>query len=172
VANLIIKFAKLLNALSFEYKKGMDFDKLEIKQFCQDAGVSRATFYRHHQDLTDVVVVQFLIVIAEFKKQIDATEKIDFDNASEIVINTIYDNLELIKILQWSNLQPKIQPLFSGMTRQILMLREYNKIKQEFVSEFLANAILDFAQQIALAQEPIDRSEALELYRLLIPNHL
>ncbi|MFL2028245.1 hypothetical protein [Loigolactobacillus zhaoyuanensis] len=163
---------KLFNALVQKYRSGATFEQIKIKELCQMAGVSRATFYRHHQELTDVIVVQFLILIANFERQIDELEQIDFVNSSAVIVTTIYANLELIKMMQWSDIQPQIQSLFSGTALQILILRDYSKVTQNFVSDFLGKTILNFAQQIAMAVEPITPAVALKLYRLLLPNSL
>ncbi|MFC6171818.1 hypothetical protein [Loigolactobacillus jiayinensis] len=163
---------KLFNALARKYRSGATFKQIAITEFCRSAGVSRATFYRHHQTLTDIIVVQFLIVIAGFERQIDTLTQADFANSSQIVVATIYTNLELIKMVPWSGAQAQVQALLSGTAQQILMLRDHPKATQNFVSGFLGAAILNFALQIATVQEPITKATALKLYQQLLPNSL
>lgn len=164
--------ARLFNAIVAKYQAGTDFKQIEIKEFCKSAGVSRATFYRHYQNIADVIVVHFLIVISDFEKQIDALQQSNFENSSQVVVSEIENNLELIKLVSWSGTQKKVQSVLSGTAQQILILRDYPIAKRQFVSEFLGGAILNFAQQIAEAPEPTSQAEALDLYRLLIPNNL
>ncbi|WP_367369380.1 hypothetical protein [Pediococcus ethanolidurans] len=164
--------AKLFEALIQKYQDNVKFDQIEVKEFCEMANVSRATFYRHHQDLTDIIEVQFLIVIADFEQQMDALKQVNFTNTSSVIITEIYANLELFKLVKWSAIHEKVQALFSGVVRQILILRDYDKPRQQFISEFLGNAILNFAEQIASAPKLMPQTEALNLYRRLLPAQL
>ncbi|GAX03101.1 TetR family transcriptional regulator [Secundilactobacillus pentosiphilus] len=164
--------AKLFNEIVAKHQTGEDYQQIEIKEFCQSAGVSRATFYRYYQNLADVIVVHFLIVISDFEKQIDALPQPSFENSSQVVVSEIERNLELIKLVAWSGTRQAVQSVLSGTAQQILILRDYPIARRQFVSEFLGGAILHFAQEIAAAPEPIPRAEVLELYRMLIPNNL
>ncbi|BAP85764.1 transcriptional regulator [Paucilactobacillus hokkaidonensis JCM 18461] len=163
---------KLFDALKVRYQSEAVFDEIKINDLCQNASISRATFYRHHQNIGDVIVVQFLIEIAKFKQQIDDLEQLDFTNASTVIVDMIYANIELFKMMKWGNVQAEIQSLFSGTALQILILRDYSKQTRNFISDFLGTTILSFAQQIAQAPDSIAKTEGLRLYRLLIPNNL
>lgn len=163
---------KLFDALKGRYQSEAVFDEIKINDLCQSAGISRATFYRHHQNIGDVIVVQFLIEITKFKQQIDALEQLDFTNASTVIVDMIYANIELFKMMKWGNVQAEIQSLFNGTALQILILRDYSKQTRNFISDFLGTTILGFAQQIAQAPDSIEKTEGLRLYRLLIPNNL
>ena len=164
--------AKLFDTLVQKYRDGTDFKAIEIQQFCQDAGVSRATFYRHYQNLADVISVHFLIVINDFEQQIDALEQADFTHSSAIVVSEIEANLDLIRLVRWSGNQTEVQSILSGTAQQILILRDYPQARRQFVSDFLGTMILKFAQEIAESSDPIPTSQALELYRILIPHNL
>ncbi|WPC17747.1 hypothetical protein N6G94_01615 [Pediococcus inopinatus] len=164
--------SKLIQTLKQKWQEGIDFDQIEIKALCESAGVSRATFYRHHQGIEDVVMVQFLMAISEFEQKIDALNRVNFENGSITVIDVIYANLDLIKMVKWSHMQDKIQDLFGGTALKILISRDYSKEAKNFISEYLGTAIFNFAQQIADAKEPMQKAEALKLYRLLLPNRL
>ncbi|BBM21975.1 uncharacterized protein SN13T_2011 [Lactiplantibacillus plantarum] len=56
---------KLMIALQAHFAAQMPFNKLTVKQLCHDAHVGRATFYRHHQDIADIIVVEYLITLQE-----------------------------------------------------------------------------------------------------------
>lgn len=164
--------AKLFNAIVAKYRAGIPFKQIEIKTFCQEAGVSRATFYRHYQNLADVIVVHFLIVIADFDQRIDALPEPNFENSSHVVVSEIEENLDLIRLVSWSGTRQAVQSVLSGTAQQILILRDYPVARRQFISEFLGGALLNFAQEVAEAPEPMSESEVLELYRLLIPSSL
>lgn len=117
-------------------------------------------------------MVQFLMAISEFEQKIDALNRVNFENGSITVIDVIYANLDLIKMVKWSHMQDKIQDLFGGTALKILISRDYSKEAKNFISEYLGTAIFNFAQQIADAKEPMQKAEALKLYRLLLPNRL
>lgn len=163
---------KLFRAVMAEYRAGVPFKQIEIKAFCQDAGVSRATFYRRYKDLADVIVVHFLIVIADLKQQIDALSQPNFENSSQIVVSEIEANLDLVRLVAWSGSQQAVQSVLSGTAQQILILRDYPASKRQFISQFLGAAILNFAQEVSDSPEPLSGAEVLGLYRLLIPNSL
>lgn len=164
--------AKLFDAIVAKYQAGVPFEQIEIKAFCQEAGVSRATFYRHYQNLADVIVVHFLIVIADFEQQIDELSEANFENSSQIVVSEMLQHLDLIKLVSWSDTRQAVQSVLSGTAQQILILRDYPVARRQFVSEFLGGALLNFAQEVAEAPKPIPAAEVLELYRVLIPNSL
>ncbi|WP_461212796.1 hypothetical protein [Lacticaseibacillus sp. GG6-2] len=161
---------RLYTALVKQYQAGSDFADIEVKALCERAGVSRATFYRHHQQLADVIVVQMLIVIADFERQVDALTQVDFTTTSAIVVAEIQANLELMRLVTWSASEARIQDLFSGTTQKILILRDYPPAHRRFVADFLGGAVLNFAR--LLATTPVSDTEALMLYRELFPHTL
>lgn len=163
---------KLYQALVRAYQSGAAFDQIEIKAFCHSAGVSRATFYRHHQNLTDIIVVQFLILIADFKQQIDALAQVDFTSGSAVVVKLLTSNLTLMKLVWWSHSQAQIQALFCGTAQQVLSLRDVAQDHQQFVANFVGGAVFNFGQQLAQAQPALSLAEAQALYRLLMPAKL
>lgn len=164
--------ARLYAALVENYHQGTTFDRIEISQLCEQAGVSRATFYRHHEALSDVILVQFLIMISEFQQQIDDLKQVDFNSGSTVVVNVIYEHLELFKVLHWSKLESQVAPLITGAVQQILRLRDYAQTEQIFISQFVGVAVLNFAEQVALDSTPVNKTIALKLFRLLIPERL
>ncbi|AMV61969.1 hypothetical protein ADU72_0202 [Pediococcus damnosus] len=164
--------AKLIQALKQKWQDGTQFNQIDIKDLCESANVSRATFYRHHEGIEDVVFVQFLIAISEFEQKIDVLNRVNFENGSITIVDMIYANLDLFKMVKWSHMQIKVQALFSGTALKILISRDYSKEAKHFISDYLGTAILNFAQRVADAKEPITKAEALRLYRLLLPSRL
>lgn len=164
--------AKLFQALAQEYRQGTPFAQIEVSQLCQLAGVSRATFYRHHETIEDVLIVEFLILITEFEQRIDQLEQVDFTSGSAVLIGLVYDRLELLRMVKWSNTYDQVTSLITGAVQTILRLRDYNEVERPFISNFVGTAVLNFALQIAQAVEPMPQVDALKLFRLLMPSHL
>ena len=59
----------ILSALS-SVAASTPFDKISINQVCQEAGISRATFYYHFKDKFDVVQWHFDLVTSEYLREI------------------------------------------------------------------------------------------------------
>ncbi|EAG7127914.1 TetR/AcrR family transcriptional regulator, partial [Listeria monocytogenes] len=49
---------KLYTVLERFYVEGRTFESISIKDLCEQARVSRATFYRHHEEIIQVIEVQ------------------------------------------------------------------------------------------------------------------
>ncbi len=160
---------KLYQALKKYYFEGIPFKKIQVKQLCQTAAVSRATFYRHHQNIQDIFTIQLLIMITQFEKKIDELQVLNYETGSNVVVNTIYANLDLLQLMQWSGTEKSGQKIVSGAIIRILILREFDDVNRNFIADYLGAAILKFAFQISQAQEKLPKEQALKLYRLLVP---
>ncbi|KRM59110.1 hypothetical protein FD44_GL000118 [Secundilactobacillus malefermentans DSM 5705 = KCTC 3548] len=161
---------KLYQALRHYYGRNIDFNKITVKASCEQANVSRATFYRHHQDLRDILTVQFIIVISELEARVDQLTFLDFETGSQELVNIIDANFDLIRLMNWSQSRPRIEPVISGAALRILILRDYPEPNRTFVATFLGATILQFAQQVVQAPEPLSKAAILKLYRKLIPD--
>ncbi|KRM72977.1 TetR/AcrR family transcriptional regulator [Lacticaseibacillus brantae] len=164
--------AKLLAALVSLRQQAKAFKEITVQDLCQQAHVSRATFYRHHDNIADVIIVAVLTAINEFQLQVDQIPTINFEIGSSLLIEALYQHLNLFALIPWSQTHAQVENLFGGAAQQILRLREKSQVTQRFVSQFIGRTILDFNIQIATSSQLPDQTEALALFRLLIPNRL
>lgn len=163
---------KLLTGLQAAYDRGTPFEQLTVSALCIQSNVSRETFYRHHQDIGDIIAIQFLIVMRTFDQQIDALSVLSFESASNVVVRLILDNRALFQLVIWSNTADRVQDIFSGTALQVLMARDFTKTTRTFISTFLGREILNFSLQVTEAPTPLSFDQTRRLYRLLMPREL
>ncbi|PWG00016.1 TetR/AcrR family transcriptional regulator [Levilactobacillus bambusae] len=116
--------AKLYKALCEAFHSDLPFSRLTVKQLCQAASVSRATFYRHHQDITDIIIVQLLRVIGKFEASVDQLSHIDYQSGSRLVVDAIWHNRLLVQLIGWSQCEPQCAQIISGAVLNILLVRQ------------------------------------------------
>jgi len=164
--------AKLYQALLELHQTGIAFNKISIQQLCERAQVSRATFYRHHDTIADVIMVASLTFINQYQQQVDAQSDINFDSGSQLLVALLYTQFDLFQLIAWSQLQTRIAAVFAGAVQQTLRLRDNSSPEQRFISQFLGTAILNFNLQVATSPEPITQTTALKLFRGLFTHHI
>ncbi len=59
---------KFYTVIENYYLTGRSFESISIKELCAKADVSRATFYRHHEEIIQIVEVQLLRNMQQFSK--------------------------------------------------------------------------------------------------------
>ncbi|MCG0621675.1 hypothetical protein IMAU10239_02317 [Lactiplantibacillus plantarum] len=67
---------KLITTLQANFKAQKTFNELTVKQLCLDAHVGRATFYRHHQDIEDIIVIEYLIALQQLGQALNDLEPV------------------------------------------------------------------------------------------------
>jgi len=160
--------ARLLAALIEIQDSGRPFTALTVSQLCQQANVSRATFYRHHKTIQDVIAVGAFDLLFGFERTVDAKPGMNFTEGSALLVNLIHENRAFFNLVIWSQNQPLITSIFVGEVEKIMLNADNSPSNQRFISQFLGTAILNFALQVA--QNPVNESETLRLFRLLIPD--
>lgn len=53
------------------YLEGRTFESISIKDLCEQAQISRATFYRHHEEIIQIIEVQILRTMQYFSLEFD-----------------------------------------------------------------------------------------------------
>lgn len=160
---------KMYTALVRLMNAGAAFDALKIGAFCREAGVARATFYRHHQDLQDVLAVELLRQINAFEHRVDRSAIRDYQSGSQLIVNALLKARELFHLLSWAHADARALPLIVGAVQRVLILRDYPETDRSFISQWLGAALLAFGHQLAAAPT-MPAKQALHLYRLLIPD--
>lgn len=160
---------KLYNALLAAYQDQDDFNRIEIKAFCERAGVSRATFYRLHPNLADVLLAQFVRLISRLAQQINALNQVDFESWSTVAVSEIEDHLVLFKLVKWAGVQESVEALLSETILKGMAENGCSTANQQFVSQFIGSSLLQFARQVAENPTPLTRCQTLALYRRLMP---
>lgn len=112
---------RLLKEALLRLLKEKDLSKVSITELCHEAGINRATFYRHYNVPQDVLVdiEKELIDKAQNIAPLPATTK-GIMPYLEKLFTFIYDNAELARILIRSNTETHLIELFDVRSFAIL----------------------------------------------------
>ncbi|MFD1440413.1 MULTISPECIES: hypothetical protein [Lacticaseibacillus] len=161
---------KMLSALQRLHDQGVPFSSLKVGEFCRLAGVSRATFYRHHQDLKDILAVELLKQIGAFEHRVDQSTIKDFQSGSALIVSALLEARPLWQLIIWASAADRAQDLMIGAVQRVLITRDYPAQDRTFISGWLGAALLRFALQTATTEPALPQPKALSLYRMLIPD--
>ncbi len=163
---------KLMIALQAHFAAQMPFNKLTVKQLCHDAHVGRATFYRHHQDIADIIVVEYLITLQELGHALNNLENPTYATIAGAVITTMRAHLDLPQLAAWAHCADRVLPLETGFAQQLLTALAIQAPHQHFIATFLGHSCHQFAWQLATTQHALNRIETYRLFIQLVPNVL
>lgn len=160
---------KLLKALTNEFSNGTNFDNLNVQKLCKSAKISRATFYRHHQDMTDILTVEYLILIQNITEEINNLSSVSYSSISNIIVTNILKKPTLPELVEWAHCRDRIIPLINGIIQRVMISIE-NISNLHFISEFIGNDLYQFSLQIAKEKTLPNRQDTLNLFLKIIPN--
>ncbi|GAB7169443.1 hypothetical protein TUA1478L_14390 [Lactiplantibacillus plantarum] len=92
---------KLITALQANFKSQKSFNELTVKQLCLDAHVGRATFYRHHQDIEDIIVIEYLIALQQLGHALNDLTTTSYATIAGAIVTTIRAHLGLPLLVSW-----------------------------------------------------------------------
>ncbi|MYV04867.1 MULTISPECIES: TetR/AcrR family transcriptional regulator [Furfurilactobacillus] len=161
---------KLYGGIQHLYALKRPFDKITISELCRIAKVGRATFYRHHQNIADVITIQLLIVITEVTNRIDTRSSIDWRTASQLISRVILENCGFFQLLRWTGLREQMVPIVGGVTQRVLIIRERRPTQMKLLCYGIGDALLGFAMQVACIEPSLPLADVVDLYRKLIPH--
>lgn len=160
---------KLYAAMIHFYEEKHSFTELTVTQVWHYAQVGRTTFYRHHQDLTDIITVQLLILINDFHRRIDSVTTLNLETGSQAIVTEIRNNPLLFQLMAWSQSSDLMVHILSGEVLNILNIREHAFDHQPILATILAQNILNFALTISTHPE-FNFEQVQQLFNLTIPN--
>lgn len=94
---------KLITALQANFKSQKSFNELTVKQLCLDAHVGRATFYRHHQDIEDIIVIEYLIALQQLGHALNDLTTTSYATIAGAIVTTIRAHLGLPLLVSWAS---------------------------------------------------------------------
>lgn len=81
-----------------------ELDKINVTELCRDAGINRATFYRHYQIPRDVLLEIEMDMYYDLRKRVDMPQKSeDIRHAIEVLCSYMEENAKLLRIIMQSN---------------------------------------------------------------------
>lgn len=163
---------KLYKALCDSFLNHEEFKTITVKQLCQDSKVGRATFYRHHNNIMDIISVEYLIVIRELGDRLNSLSNANYMAIADATVRTILKHPLLPQLVSWANCRDQIISLEVGMVRQVLMNFQIKQRDLNFISTYTGNCIHQISLQLVSMQPFPHQDYALELFSKLIPNIL
>ncbi|GAK30180.1 TetR family transcriptional regulator [Weissella oryzae SG25] len=159
----------LHNALVHFYNQGYAFNALSISMVTDKAKIARSTFYRHHTDLADIIVIDFFSQIYTLQQAFDKLPKINFERTGELIIDSFLAHQIDFKLALWAGIEGHIIDIFAGEFIKIVRLQQIQLEQTHFHAYFFAAALFNFGQLLANDQTNISKNTAYRLYKQLIP---
>lgn len=163
---------KLQAALSQLQAAGQPFATLTVSQLCAVAGVGRATFYRHHQDIADVLTVAYLMALQTARTQLNALPNVTYVALAQTAVTSMLAHPELPQLVTWAGAEDRIIPVLTGLVQQVLTALAAVPQRRRFVATYLGTSLYQFSRQLAAERPALDRRQAFQLFVQLVPNVL
>ncbi|KRM71685.1 TetR/AcrR family transcriptional regulator [Lacticaseibacillus brantae] len=159
---------KLFAALEQIFATGTTFQTVTVSQLCQRAGLARQTYYRHYDQVVEILEVQFSRLVNQFLTNVDQTPLSQID-AAPLVVKQLQANQTLLQMIQWADAEEStIMVLVNDMTR-VAFINEYRSELRAFVNEVIARSVFSFSR-VMLKNPAIDTADLVRLYALMIPD--
>ncbi len=122
------KTKRSLHNAFLEIRSKKPLEKITVKELCERAEISKATFYLHYRDIYDISDTLQMEVIDDIIKFIDDPKDLVYEpsKSSQKIMEGFYANHTIVNIL------------FSGPQFSILPEKIEAKIKQSLFSKFPA----------------------------------
>ncbi|MBF2356675.1 TetR/AcrR family transcriptional regulator [Listeria welshimeri] len=153
---------KLYTVVEKFYLEGKSFESMTIKDLCEKAQISRATFYRHHEEIIQVIEVQLLRTMQHFSLEFDQTI-LTKESVQRLIIRTIQNNPLLFEVIFWSHAENIFLDVVSGEILRIGLLKEISFSDTKFIPNCLARMILSLAAEIHQSGKKFTNDQLVEL---------
>lgn len=163
---------KLIAALQATLDTHQPFERLTVKQLCLDAHVGRATFYRHHQDIEDIITIEYLIALQQLGQALNTLPTPSYAAISGAIVTTINEHPKLPQLATWAHCQDRVIPLEVGFAQNLLTNLAIYPKQRHFMADYLGNCLHQFALQVSTTQPALSKTETYRLFIQLIPNLL
>ena len=123
----VILTKRLLYEGLFRLLEKKELHKITITELCAEAGINRATFYKHYSTPKDVLTDKMHQLIEEFLDNNPPSEfqKNHFTKEHlEKVCQYLYDNSAIVKILINNNMDGEISCILKNIPPKISFLRD------------------------------------------------
>ncbi|EAE8346630.1 TetR/AcrR family transcriptional regulator [Listeria monocytogenes] len=153
---------KLYTVIERFYTKDRTFESISIKELCEQAQISRATFYRHHEEIIQVIEVQILRTMQYFSLEFDQII-LTKENIQRLIIRTIQKNSLLFQVIFWSRAENIFLDVVSGEILRIGLLKEFSFSDNKFIPNCLARMILSLGAEIEQTNIEYTNDQLVEL---------
>lgn len=94
---------RLLQEALLRLLEQMPLEKISITQLCNEAGINRATFYRHYSVPADVLLQMQMDFTAQLQNRHPLGEIVNFSAYVEGILTDLYQHADLIRVFLRNN---------------------------------------------------------------------
>lgn len=119
------------------------YDRITIKEICQQADLSRQTFYQMFSSKEEVIQYHFSILFHEFEKQCSASQNNTLYNIVQHFFSFFYEQRDFVQILITNHLIFLLEQQFEVYLRQIDLFRNINDKEPhgDYTTAYVAGAL-------------------------------
>ena len=133
---------RLLKESLMKILQTKDLDTISVAELCRDAGINRATFYRHYQIPKDILMEIQRDFYLRLRQEVKIPESVEnLRNVIETLCSCMNENLELVRILIKNNSDANftnfINDIFLELVTEYRHIGITDKLNQEDI-RFLA----------------------------------
>lgn len=120
-----------------------DKDKITIQEICQQAGVSRPTFYRHFYRKEDLLVWQMEGFLAEMDAELDRLGILDdqHDQIWSVVLNKIHQEADFFTLLHQQDLLHLMVSILDRHFRNVAIFDDLSEFHYAYLSQGVSGLI-------------------------------
>ena len=115
---------RLLQEALFRLLEQMPLDKISITQLCTEAGINRATFYRHYETPSDMLLQMQIDFSRQLQQHHPAENISDLPQYIESLLTDLYEHADEIKVFLKNNTSSDLLTFISHTFE--LFLNQYN----------------------------------------------
>lgn len=123
--------------------KSEKYSRITIRQICQQADLSRQTFYQMFNSKEEVIEYHFAILFQEFTGKCDSFQNVTISKIVRCFFSFFYDKRDFIQILIANNLVFFLEKQFEVYLRQIALVRRINEGEsyEDYTTAYVAGAL-------------------------------
>ena len=124
-------------------------DTLTVKEVCEKANVSRATFYKHYKDCFDLLKQMESCMLEKYLHALKITNPVDVNQLAEAVYDMVAENHELFQLVYADpRHEQRIQFLISKAHDPCIncwkkLLHDISDVEMEVLYTFIANGLVN-----------------------------
>lgn len=126
-----------------ELLKNKKYSQLTIKEICNQADLSRQTFYQIYESKEEVMQYHFSILFQKFTEECNAFQEITIFQISYCFFQFFYENKDFLEVLVSNNLFYLLEQQFEIYLKRIDIFLKINKEEKypEYTIAYVAGAL-------------------------------
>jgi len=164
----IIHTRQALRCALLSLLRNKTVDDITVKEVCEQANVSRATFYKHYKDCHDLLKQIEQGMLEKYLRALNITNPVDVNQLADSVYDMVSENAELFRLVYANQRnEQRIQNLIQLAHDPTIncwkkLLNGISDMEVELLFSFIANGLVN---TVATHFDTMARSEMLSVIR-------